>query len=734
MAGLLLQVGVISAIAEEDSPTVIALMVDGLRPDFLDHLVYNTDKLPNIKRLFYQNGTVMANSYTTLSLTVPSWSETLSGVGIDRSSFKGNEVFNRQTKTMTNYLDWRKDIFKDENRRHGRAYRRMKMNDHTVILDYFRAGTVDKDGFLEDNEDETDSFMTFFPLNDRFPRYLIPGLGDGPKGGSIIRSLLHLDLLEQQGFRKAAIRFFFEDSFFNMFDRAGLDHMMKEMTDNETPKKKFLGVYIAGGDHYFHLEHNKGLDTLYQIDHAIGRIAQAMRKGKYRNSILALVSDHGSQGGKEYESNIHHPLRGEEFDITGVNLCNYLSGRMNDVNFIDYDFNVTGAFATEGRFSMFGGAEGDFFRNLNLKELALHSSQCTNVRQELYKDYGTCAQLHKTDPDQIQAAVSSSQTVYLPKSSFDSNKWNEVNNWYDLTHYKVGIDEEGRPVVRNLLADFDAIRMSSLRIYPGYKDGDPDLQYRYEQLREKIGHKPLDWLVVRINHDDFNRNSNVRAEGIDSAEDVLVVHKHSGNQGLIVTRFGRSGEPEYMYRPIKSFSQDSSGRIDFEFHWAPDPFGYFNHPRTQTRGVTDRAWMRQFHTFKEWTDRYVNTYYPTVVGAIPRLMLSRSEGKAQEVAERPDLLLGPKHGFIFECGEDYSQAHHGMMIRESVRSTMMFSGPGVMRGQVVDDVVFNLDYLPTILGLINRDHRGKSPVGLQPTGLRKPVRFDGQPIIKVFAD
>lgn len=508
--------------------------------------------------------------------------------------------------------------------------------------------------------------------------------------------------------------------------------MMKEMNDNETPRKKFLGVYLAGGDHYFHLEHHKGLDTLYQIDHAIGRIFQAMRRGKYRNSVVALVSDHGSQGGKEYESNIHHPLRGEEFDITGVNLCNYFSGRVNDVNFIHYGMNVTGAFATEGRFSMFGGAEGDFFRNLNLTELALHSSQCTNVRQELYKDYGTCAQLHKTDPDQIQAAVSSSQTVYLPKGGFDSKQWNSYNNWYDLTHYKVGVDGKGNPVVRNLMADLDAIRVRSLRIYPGFKDGDASLDQRYEQLRKKIGHKPLDWLVARIHHEDFNRSPKAKASGLKAIEDVLVVHKDIGNQGLIITRYRNSGEPEYMYRPIKNFSQNKAGEISFDFHWAPDPFGYWGHSRTQTRGIDDRQWMSQFHGFREWADRYVNTFYPTTVGAIPRLMLSRNEGKRQEVAERPDLLLGPKYGFVFECGEDYSQAHHGMMLKESVRSTMMFTGPGVARGRMVDDVVFNLDYLPTLLRLRDGMDNDQELVGLRPVGLSKPVVFDGRPIRGVF--
>ena len=725
-------------------PTVILFMVDGIRPDFLNHLVHNTDKLPNIRRHFYQNGTVMNNAYTTLSLTLPSWSETLSGIAIDRSSFKGNEIFDRRTKVMTNYLDWRKDIFYGENRKHGRAYRRMKKNQHTLILDYFRDGEVDSEGFLIDNEDvETDSFSTFFPLNDRFPRYLIPGMDKGPKGGSVLRSLLHLDLLEQHGIRKTAIRFLFEDSFFNLFDRAGLDHVMAEMNDTSRPRKRFLGVYLAGGDHYFHLEHHKGLDTLYQIDHALGRIFQAMRRGKYRNSVVAMVSDHGSQGGKELASNINHPLRGEDFDITVTNLCNYFSGRVNDSNFLEYDFNVTGAFATEGRYSMFGGAEGDFFRNLNLKELALHSGQCTNVRRELYADYGTCAQLHKTEPHRVHAAVSSSQSVSLAKGSFNSQRWSETNNWYDLTHYQVGIDGKGKPVVRNIIADIESIRLKNLRIYPGYKDGDATLDLRYKSLHKKIGNTPMDWIVGRVSKSDFNANPGVSTNSLIADEDVLVVHKSKTNQALIIVQYSVTGLPKYRMVPVKNFDQKKTGEVAFEMQKGIDPFGYWGNPLTRTSGLSDLDWFRESHSFREWVARYSETKYPTVVPAIARVMLFRREGLGQMADERMDFMVGPNYGFTFGCGEDYSQAHHGMMIKESVQTTMMFTGPGIRRGHTIDTPQFNLDLVPTLLTMANsrlRDRpnkensveKGHSMKWPRPVGINRPIQFDGRVINEIF--
>lgn len=730
--GLLLVMSPVMKSGGEESPSVILFMIDGLRPDYVDYLIRHSDQLPNIRKYFYQEGAVVKNSFTTLSLTLPSWSETLSGVGIDRSSFKGNEVVNRETKVITNYLDWRKDILSEELRKHGRAYRRMRSNGHPLLIDYFRSGPTDAEGFLENNEEESDGFSTFFPLNDRFPRYLIPGQGDGPKGGSVLRSLLHLDLFERNGLRLTGIKLFYENSFFNLFDRAGIDHVLEEMTNPETPKKRFLGVYLAGADHYFHLEHHKGLDTLFQIDFAIGQVVRAAQRGKYRGSLLALVSDHGSQGGKEFATNLTHPLRGEEFDMTGVNLCNYFTGRMNDANFLNYQMNVTGSFATEGRFAKFGGSQGDFFRNLNLQELAMHSSQCTNVKRSSYADYGTCAQLHQTHPDEVHAAVTSSQLVYLAKGGFDSKVWNRVNNWHDLTHYRVGYDSEGRPVVRDLLEDLERIRVRNLRIYPGYKDGDPSLDHRYEQLRAKIGHQPLDWVVARVARASYQAHASAKLPTNTSDEDVLVIHKDRGNQALLLVQNQRQGEPRYRLRLIKNFSQDSRGRISFDDQTGIDPFGYWGNPLTKTSGISDEEWFRRSHTFREWTARYVETQYPTATGAIARLMLARGEGKRQDEAERPDLMLGPKYGFIFECGEDYSQAHHGMMQRESVHTTMMFSGPGIPPGRELESVQFNLDLIPTLLSKVYGHPGSPSSSWPLPAGAPTPRVLDGQPIRDLF--
>ncbi len=198
--------------------TVILFMVDGARPDVVEKMA-SEGKLPHIQKQFIENGTVMENSFTSLSLTVPSWSAILSGVDIDQSGIKGNDIFDRQSKKITNFLDWREDIFNKQFRAQGRAYTHMKRAQLKMGMDYF-AQNRDAKGraSLDPFDAKSEVFFTFFPLNQAFPTYLLKTLPN---------NLLSLDVWSDAGAQRALTHFFFQNKGMDAVDRDSAEQAIR---------------------------------------------------------------------------------------------------------------------------------------------------------------------------------------------------------------------------------------------------------------------------------------------------------------------------------------------------------------------------------------------------------------------------------------------------------------------------------------------------------------------------
>lgn len=644
------------ALSSESSP-IILIMVDGARPDYLNHLTAE-GQLPNIKRYFYDEGTVFQNSFTSMSLTVPSWSSILSGRDIDRTAIKGNDIFNRHTKHIENYLDWRRDIIFEENRHHGRAYTLLKNNGHKTILDYYNRPKNDSYG------DDSEAFATFFPLNDKFPTYLF---------ATAVDNLLQVDTAKESNLHDALIRLMFEQKNFNAIDDDSVGHVLKVINKPSGPMKKLILLYFAGVDHYAHEAHRKGLDTLKQVDSKIGEVIRAIKRSRYNKATIALVSDHGSQGGKEFDlPTSHHPLKGLTYGLTSTNINSFLSGQMNAPGLDEYSFNVTSTFAAEGPFSL---------RNWN--EFQLHPFQCTNVAMSL-NPFLTCQKQHNNAPEQVHAGVTTSQTIALPFASAYSNNWKAKNNWYTLTNYKVSKDH-----IRNIIKDLETYEIPNIKEYS-------------EKIGGVISKFPLDWLAISVSQSSFNESAmsnqlNLKAEG-----DLLLIHHGDQNQALILQQINATnGTPEYRYIPIKMFQQDSSGKISFQLNESIDPFGYlqssFVDRSTKGSFIADENWFKNFHSAREWASRYSQTSYPNAVFAVYRTFYFRKEGVKVSETERFDILLNPKYGHIFTVENDTLETQHGMFQQESVRNTLMIRGPQIRQGYNHLEPVLTVDMLPTVL-------------------------------------
>lgn len=679
-------------------PTIILLMVDGIRPDVVDHMA-ESQELPNIKRYFMDNGTSLENSFTSLSLTVPSWSTILTGIDIDRTGIKGNDFFDRYTKSIENFLDVRKEIIFEKYRRHGRAYRAMREAGIPLLMDRMNRGSQkDEEGYTVDSfGKESEVFMTLNPLNDQFPLSLFHTLLD---------NLLNLDLWREFSAHDAAMRLLFDYSAASSLDRDNLDQALKVLQETNGKKKKLIGIYLQNVDTLSHHDHIRGRRTLRELDHQIGRIFLTLHQSRYSDSIVALVSDHGSIGGEEYQiDNLYNPLRGESFALTLTNLSHYLSGWYNKPGYADYNMNVESALAAEGKFSL-----------KNLTEFQLQPFQCSNLARPLRIEQGTCAQLHSSNPNQIHAAVASSETIYLPYASFDSNNWNTPNTWHTLTHYTVGRDEAGKPKVRNLIQDLENFTLDNLLVFDS-------------TLASQIGNHPLDWLAIVLDKKPFHPVLGQKL-GVTSDEDVVLIHKNSSNQALILRGRSKNGQTLFRYVPIKNFQEDSQGKLSFEFNFESDPLAYTNNPwaNRESTGISisDTDWFVGYHTDREWTGRYAGTAFPNTVPALTRFMSFRGKMEHKKGQLRADLYLNPRYGHWFSINNEPYEVAHGMWQRESVRNLFMVTGPGIRRGAQIQTPVFTTDVVPTVLRASGYHADGKFE------GEAFWNQFDGRPIDEIF--
>jgi hypothetical protein len=105
---------------------VILLLVDGLRPDRFRQAA-DEGLFPTLKSLFLENRGTELTSFTSRSLTLPSWSTILTGLEPDMHGIRSNTPASRlQGKIVDNFQDPRKDVLDRKNAVKNRAFRRLE--------------------------------------------------------------------------------------------------------------------------------------------------------------------------------------------------------------------------------------------------------------------------------------------------------------------------------------------------------------------------------------------------------------------------------------------------------------------------------------------------------------------------------------------------------------------------------------------------------------------------------
>ncbi len=286
---------------QENTNSAIVFMIDGLRPDRLKEAV-GKGLMPNLKKYFYTHG-IEFNSFTTKSLTLPSWSSVLTGYDIDTHGVRSNGPMNRvKAKPQDNYIDPRKDFIFGKNRAQSRSLQHLKESGLKWLPDYFGP-----------NETVTN----YLPINE----------GVFPAVGKLMKGLV-----------KDYDEFLFGSFSGSMaLDKAGALRTAQKIKKNPGATKLVVNWYTCV-DVFAH-HNNIAIDRCYsELDKTLKIVLDAAKKDiVLKNAHLFIVSDHGHSGGHESHASEYKLFeQGSYFNNTGLNLTTLFAGDYANYSYFDF--------------------------------------------------------------------------------------------------------------------------------------------------------------------------------------------------------------------------------------------------------------------------------------------------------------------------------------------------------------------------------------------------------------
>lgn len=261
-------------------------------------------------------------------------------------------------------------------------------------------------------------------------------------------------------------------------------------------------------------------------------------------------------------------------------------------------------------------------------------------------------------------------SIFLPVGDSLSGHWERPNTLYELRHY--GLGPNRKPV--DLSRELFGINLESRNQFPG-----------------KIDPHPVNYVFVKI------------------SEKLVYVTSQNGAEALIEME-RVNGKIRCRYLPVQNLIQDQDGRLSYQETFEKDPFGYLQDPKFHAQ---DRLqFIREYHDDQEWLAATFETDYPDAISALAHLFSWKPELAHLAKSRDPDLCLSATPGWNFRI-EKLNGADHGSILKDSLRSTFMLSGPNIRKG--VDATPLRIwNVTPTLLQLIG--YRGATDLDAAPLG------------------
>ncbi|MFZ9595820.1 MAG: alkaline phosphatase family protein, partial [Bdellovibrionia bacterium] len=598
-------------------------------------------------------------SFTSRSLTLPSWATILSGHEQDTHGIRSNTPFSRITGRLTHdYLDPKRDILIPKNWTKNRAYQMLEENtgkksDQVWLPSYFQKDEV---------------VFNYMPITN----------GSLPMAGKVISAAL-----DQLGA-------FFNDSGYvpSQIDRVSSEQLAQAIKNDRDGKLRLVMVWYSQVDVASHHNNRELPDAYRNIDQAADLILREARFHPHlKDATVFLISDHGHNGGYgpfDENSTIYQAQQklealdqGPFLANTDFNLVEFLAGEFR--GYEQYPFVVASAESPEPRF--YNGLQ---------KKFKLRSSRSIYPRNR-----GPATALLDTSGDSL------AQLYLRPSTSSD---WNHRLSFFELTHFA----HEKSKKVLNLIADLLELKILNL------STTDPGLTRHLLQLTEQHPVKLIAMPLVGDPARDSVEPLGASADtGTSTREPVLVIGRSPEPQSLktalIFTRSTPGQADRFRYVVVKHFTQDPQGVVSAEVSTDPqdDPLHYIG----EVDGAEDPSTWR---TDRQWLTLTRDHPQPTAIFSLARTLTLaprfndsedaelNHETKKNRRAEIPDFILLANPGFGFHSGAPMESDHGGLM-REEVRNSFFISSlnPNEFTRHVrLDMPVFSRDFLPTILSFL----------------------------------
>ena len=318
----------------------------------------------------------------------------------------------------------------------------------------------------------------------------------------------------------------------------------------------------------------------------------------------------------------------------------------------------------------------------------------------------------------------------------------ERNTVYDLQNYVVGLSTNGLTTDASGALDVDK-SFTRVNYFELLHD-----QVVRSNVQEKVGSRPIDFVVTRIPREKFPETMLEGQEAPDA--DPIWLYHSKEKQALLLERTAEDGSQAYRYLPIAGLREDSAGHVTFEVRdWGPGfPLKFFEDPAV---AVLDRAaWLGQWHSEAEWLQAtHKSVYSNAVIGLNEQMIrhplpegppnMSADEKLIHELRERqrtltePDILIVASDHWNFDVRGFNPGGNHGSFLRVSTNATFMIAGgqdTGIPRGLAVETPYDGMGFVPTLLRLMGKiDDENRPTPELYERGYRQ---FPGRVVKEII--
>jgi hypothetical protein len=710
---------------------VVILKIDGLPPRAMEE-----HRLPNIEKIFRDNGTTMENFYVRgLSLSAPSWSLLDTGRPLE---IRGNVEYDRYTLRPYDYLNF--------------------------VPFYFSAATA---GRVDMRGVELLDGLGIPLLLDRF------GIGERHQTFQLLQRGVRWDTL------KSALKRFVAKAPGELLDEwiVGMsigDSLNKQyeqdlITALANPNIRYLDYFTGEYDHVAHLTNDPVSQhrQLDEMDGFVGRVWSAIQQSPLASTTaLILVSDHGMNtvpgvfsqgynlvdwfnakaGGAHHVLTNRHPL--SEFKVRGLDpfvsavvtpttQSDYLNGQGNQYPTVMLDLDGNERASVGLRNNTFNTLQ-IFLDQLTRRTLPpatravaidAFMEALERVRQPWSADLAALnRQVSELDP---QIAELRKVVAAQPKKWTKEQIAQELHRAATRQSRKLAILEEDRRdylayaatigrLLRLTPADFDPGKFKLTEVIPARSLG--PLNTVWDLQNYVTGPGPQGFVLTEDGKFDWDR-SFTRVNYFEALHAIAV---RNNVQEAVAPRpidFTAVETPEgiWLYRdeehqaliqngrliPIAHLKGARDGSVTFEKQpWGPGfPLEYFEDPNL----AVPKTWLNETHTDEEWLDATHRTRYSNAFVGIAEQIRPVSTGneyqQRQRTQRRTDLLVVARDHWNFNARGFNPGGNHGSFLRNSTHSALMFAGgeaTGIPLGAHIAKPYDSLSFLPSILTLLGR--------------------------------